>query len=53
LAANRALHEQMEGVHLVAAHLTFGLVILHGLGALKHLLIDRDGTVARMIVPRR
>lgn len=53
LAASRALHEQMESVHVVAAHLTFALVILHVLGALKHLLIDRDGTFERMLRPAR
>lgn len=36
-------------VHAVTAYALAGLIVLHVAAALKHLLIDRDGTVARML----
>jgi cytochrome b561 len=44
----------MHGLHSLSTNLIFpALLGLHVLGALKHLVWDRDGTVARMIWPRR
>ena len=53
LLAMRNLHPLLEGTHTIAAYAIFPLVALHILGALKHALIDRDGVVRRMLVPRR
>ncbi|MEZ5776312.1 MAG: cytochrome b [Hyphomicrobiaceae bacterium] len=47
------LHEAMEGIHSVSVHLFIPLVALHVLGALKHAVIDRDGTMQRMLRPGR
>jgi len=46
---DRGLHELMEEVHEVAASSFIPLVALHVLGALKHLVIDRDRTLQRML----
>ena len=46
------LHELCEVIHVFAPSLFWPLLILHVAGALKHLVIDRDGTVKRMIIPR-
>ncbi|MFN7054006.1 cytochrome b [Hyphomonas sp.] len=40
-------------VHGIVAFTFVGLIGLHILGALKHLLIDRDGTVQRMLAGGR
>lgn len=53
LANNHDLHEAAEGVHGFAAHAILILVALHVLGALKHLVIDRDRTLQRMLWVRR
>ncbi|HLS97582.1 MAG: cytochrome b [Porticoccaceae bacterium] len=45
------LHEWMEEVHELGANLLYFGVIIHVLGGLKHLVIDRDGTLRRMLVP--
>lgn len=37
-----------EAVHKLSALVLYGAIGLHVLGALKHALIDRDGTLARM-----
>lgn len=50
---NRELHEMMEQVHEFAANAFLPLVALHVLGALKHLVIDRDRTLQRMLWVRR
>ena len=44
-----AIHEIVEQIHDIAGHVIVPLVLLHILGALKHLLIDRDGVMQRMI----
>lgn len=51
MAANHALHEVVEEAHEIAGHAFPILLILHVLGAVKHLVIDRDGIVARMMRP--
>lgn len=40
-------------IHGIVAYTFLGLIGLHLLGALKHLLIDRDATVQRMLGARR
>lgn len=47
------LEDAMEEVHDFAAHALIPLFALHILGVVKHLVIDRDGTFARMIRPHR
>jgi cytochrome b561 len=42
------LHEGAEVVHGAASKLFWPLIVLHVGGALKHLVVDRDGTVQRM-----
>jgi cytochrome b561 len=46
------LHESLEWVHATAPNLFWPLLVLHVAGALKHLVIDRDATVQRMIYPK-
>lgn len=45
------LHEAAEEGHEVLTTLLIPLVALHVLGALKHAVLDRDGTLKRMLVP--
>jgi len=47
------LHETAEVVHKYAAKLFWPLLVLHVLGALKSLVIDRDKSVMRMLWVRR
>ena len=47
------LHEAAEFVHSAAAKLFWPLIALHVAGALKHLVIDRDRTLQRMLWVRR
>ncbi|MDP9109505.1 MAG: cytochrome b [Pseudomonadota bacterium] len=46
--ANHDLSEQLFSIHGIAVWVLVGLVSLHVAGALKHLLIDRDGVFQRM-----
>lgn len=39
-------------VHVVATKVLLGSVVLHVAGALKHAVIDRDGTLSRMVTGR-
>ena len=43
------LHEALEEVHGFVAHAVLVLFLLHFFGALKHLLVDRDGVFQRML----
>lgn len=43
------LHEAAETLHKLAPNVLWPLLALHVLGALKHLVIDRDATVRRML----
>lgn len=45
----RWLHEALEELHEFASHALIPLLALHVLGALKHLLIDRDDVFRRML----
>ncbi len=47
------LHEGAETVHALASNLFWPLLALHLAGALKHLLIDRDPTLQRMLWVKR
>ena len=47
------LHEGLETIHAYAPNLFWPLIVLHVVGALKHLVIDKDGTVKRMIWPQK
>lgn len=47
------LHELAEEVHGAAGKLFWPLIVLHVGGALKHLLLDRDGTFQRILWVRR
>lgn len=48
-----ALHEAAEEVHGAATKLFWPLIVLHVAGALKHLVIDRDATMRRMLWVRK
>ncbi|MBS0362934.1 MAG: cytochrome b [Proteobacteria bacterium] len=48
-----AMEEAVEWVHGAAAKLFWPLIVLHVGGALKHLLLDRDATLQRMLWVRR
>jgi cytochrome b561 len=49
---SHGLHEVAEVVHKAGANLVLlPLLALHVLGALKHHLVDRDGTLRRMLRP--
>jgi cytochrome b561 len=50
-ARNETLHEALGSIHGVFTKVLFLLVVLHVLGALKHLVIDRDGVFRRIFVP--
>ncbi len=45
------LHEFLEEVHEVGANIILAGFILHMAGVLKHLILNRDGTLRRMLVP--
>lgn len=51
MEGSRDLHELMEEIHDLAGHIIVPLVLLHVLGALKHLVVDRDGIMQRMLKP--
>jgi len=44
-----ALHEAAEAIHGAAAKLFWPLIVLHIAGVLKHLIVDRDGSLRRML----
>ncbi len=48
---NNDIHEAAETAHLVGRVLIFFTLALHVLGALKHLMLDRDGAFQRMLWP--
>ncbi len=47
---NHGLHEWFEEIHEFGADLLLYGVVLHALGALKHLVVDRDGTFRKILV---
>lgn len=46
-------HGALEQTHTLATYAMLALLALHILGALKHAVIDRDGVLQRMLVPRQ
>lgn len=50
---NDAVHEAAEQAHYVGRLIIFVILPLHIMGALKHLMIDRDGVFSRMLRPGR
>jgi cytochrome b561 len=46
---SEALHDFLQHVHVVMAWILAGAVVLHITGALKHHLVDKDGTLRRML----
>ena len=50
---NHDIAELFFSVHGIAVWVLVGLVSLHVLGGLKHLMIDRDGVFQRMLPKRR
>lgn len=50
-ARNNEVHELAETAHAIGRLMLLVFVPLHLLGALKHLLIDRDGVLQRMLAP--
>ncbi|GAL15525.1 cytochrome B561 [Vibrio astriarenae] len=43
------LQETASTIHGMAVYVLVALFVLHGVGALKHQLIDKDGTITRML----
>ena len=53
VGVNPGLAGPMRGLHSLSTNLIFpALLGLHVLGALKHIVFDRDGTFSRMVWPR-
>ncbi len=48
---NEGVHEAAELMHVVGRAMIFFIVPVHVIGALKHLMLDRDGVFMRMIRP--
>ncbi|MDR3376797.1 MAG: cytochrome b/b6 domain-containing protein [Ancalomicrobiaceae bacterium] len=46
-------HHSIWPVHVLASKVVLALVALHVAGALKHLVVDRDGVFRRMLVPAK
>jgi cytochrome b561 len=52
-ASKPALKDLASVVHLAASWILLVAVTLHVAGALKHALVDRNGILTRIVVPRR
>jgi len=50
-ARNHEVHEIAETAHAIGRYALYVLIPLHTLGALKHLMLDRDGVFRRMLIP--
>lgn len=48
---NQAVHDFAGAMHAIGRWTIFVVLPIHILGALKHLVIDRDGTFTRMLAP--
>jgi cytochrome b561 len=46
---NESMHDFLQKVHIVFAWILAGAFVLHVTGAVKHHLIDHDGTLRRML----
>lgn len=51
LGEMETLHEAMESIHKASAKVVLAAFLLHLGGVLKHLLLDRDDTLKKMLVP--
>jgi cytochrome b561 len=49
---SEALHDFLQLVHIVMSRILAAAVLLHIAGALKHHLVDKDGTLRRMLGAR-
>jgi cytochrome b561 len=52
-ARAQSVHEAAEIAHMIGRVIIFFVLPLHVLGALKHLIFDRDGVFTRMLWPSR
>lgn len=52
-ARNQGIHEFAELLHAIGRWALIGAISLHVLGALKHVMIDRDGVLRRMLAPAK
>lgn len=52
VAPDKALADILKGIHGALAFTLAGVVVLHVLGALKHVVVDRDGLLSRMLPSR-
>lgn len=50
---NQGIHEIAELLHAIGRWALIGAISLHVLGALKHVMIDRDGVLKRMLAPAK
>jgi len=50
---NADIGKAAKEIHEIAGNVMIAAIVLHLLGALKHKLIDKDGTLARMMPTRR
>jgi cytochrome b561 len=50
---NGAVHGVAETAHTIGRLMILVILPIHVLGALKHLVLDRDGVFSRMLWPRR
>lgn len=48
VAANKDTAERFFGIHIVLAWTMVAIIVLHAVGGLKHLLLDKDGVFQRM-----
>ncbi|MBX3429179.1 MAG: cytochrome b [Hyphomonadaceae bacterium] len=52
-ARNQGIHEIAETLHAIGRWALVGAISLHVLGALKHVIIDRDGVMRRILAPSK
>lgn len=52
VSPDKALASVLKGAHALLAFTLAGFVVLHVLGALKHVVVDRDTLLARMLPGR-
>lgn len=50
---NEGVHELAEQLHGVGRYMLYVLIPLHVLGVAKHVFIDKDGVLRRMLVPQK
>ncbi|WP_395647465.1 cytochrome b [Terricaulis sp.] len=50
MARNEGLHEAAELAHAIGRWTIIGALVLHLLGVAKHVIVDRDGVMRRMLI---